>query len=60
MLENINRHCANCSYLEQQHLNLGTMMMCPSSDYGTFYMAVEFVPVTNLEYLEKKADETIR
>jgi len=35
-------------------------MLCPSNDNGGFYMAVEFVPATNLEYLEKKADETIR
>jgi len=60
MPENINRHCKNCEYLEKSHLNLGTMMLCPSNDNGGFYMAVEFVPATNLEYLEKKADETIR
>ena len=57
---NLNRHCINCLHLELEHLNLGTMLMCPTERPGEFYMAVEFVPATNLEYLEKKADETIR
>lgn len=55
-----NRHCINCLGLELDHLNLGTMMLCPTGIPGGFYIAVEFVPATNLEYLEKKADETIR
>jgi hypothetical protein len=36
------------------------MMLCPTETPGEYYTAVEFVPATNLEYLEKKADETIR
>jgi hypothetical protein len=59
MSEIVNRHCINCLHLETEHLNLGTFKACPSGP-GQFYLAVEFVPATNLEYLEKKADETIR
>jgi len=55
------RHCINCLKLESEHtLNIGSGLPCPTGEPDKFYIAVFFVPATNLEYLERKADETIR
>lgn len=60
MSQELNRHCINCLHLEAEHLNLGTFKSCPTGQPNSFYTGVAFVPATNLEYLEKKADEIIR
>ena len=55
------RHCINCLRLESEHgLDVGSFKPCPGDGPNMYYIAVGFVPATNLEYLEKKADETIR
>jgi len=60
MSEKLNRHCVNCLRLEQDHLNLGNFLACPTGQPDRFYLGVEFVPATNLEYLERKVDKTLR
>jgi len=52
------RHCINCLNLESQHgIDLGSFKPCPVPGTDKWYIAVGFMPATNLEYLEKKALE---
>jgi len=67
MSEKTNRHCINCLSLESEHdVDLGSFRPCPTGEKGKYryYIAVGFVPATNLEYLERcqirNENETIR
>jgi len=61
MPEDINRHCSSCLCLESEHkINLGSFRPCPAPGKDMWSLINAFTPATNLEYLEKKADETIR
>jgi hypothetical protein len=56
-----NKHCINCLHLFLEHAGDADVLdfHCPTGD-GSWYSSVFFVPATNLEYLEKKADEALR
>ena len=55
----IDSFCFNCEYTFSKHraIYLGSYIEynCPCDDTGVeFYHSVTFVPMTNLEYLERK------
>lgn len=52
-----NDFCKNCKYLKSKHRRFNNIILdiydCPCDDTETrFYNAVNYVPMTNLEYLE--------
>lgn len=65
-MSEIDSFCKNCEYPKSKHkaeiFDYGRVdwYSCPSDDTGrNFWRSVGFVPMTNLEYLERKYQEKI-
>lgn len=60
-----NEFCHNCEFTLSKHEQviwqdiMTDEYRCPTSDDVNFYQAISFVPMNNLEYLERKANEII-